>query len=210
MPTKCGPYLPREYIKIIPHPHSSDPTTIIVPLNNSAFQSKSPAYMSQPEPRPWAPFENLADFEYTETAVLGLLPKWIVNKQLAGFNSTWANGSHLTIKSFTEMEKVLSKAREYFVQVCRNRSAPHLSRLLTSSVLISSGVTLSLQLIRVKYGNLPSNIEIHGNGSYRSSKTSPSRRWPCGMQFRSTIARATLKNVFMTSQTRPIRGGMLM
>lgn len=72
--------------------------------------------MPQPDPRPWAPFENIADFEYTETAVLGLLPKRIVDMQLAGFNSTWAEGSRLTIKSFAEMDKVLSKARKYFVQ----------------------------------------------------------------------------------------------
>ncbi|KAF8149987.1 hypothetical protein B0H34DRAFT_825948 [Crassisporium funariophilum] len=111
-----GPHLPREYIKIVPHPHSPSRTTIIVPLNNSTPQVESPAYMPQPEPYPWAPFENLADFEYTETAILGLLPKWIVNKQLAGLNSTWAKESNLTIKNFTEMENVLSKARKYFVQ----------------------------------------------------------------------------------------------
>lgn len=117
-----GPHLPGEYIKIIPHPHSPNPTTKIIALNtlNSAFQSAGPTYMPQPEPRPWAPFENLADFEYTETAILGLLPKWIVNKQLAGFNSSWAEGSRLTIKNFTEMEKVLSKARKYFVQVSKH------------------------------------------------------------------------------------------
>jgi len=73
--------------------------------------------MPHPEPCPWAPFQNLADFEYTETAILGLLPKWIVDKQLASLNSNWAEGSRLTIKNFTEMDKVLSKARKYFVQV---------------------------------------------------------------------------------------------
>jgi hypothetical protein len=83
--------------------------------------------LPQPEPpsHPWAPFENLADFEYTETAVLGLLPKWIINKQLAGLNSNWAEGSRLTIKNFTDMDKVLSKARKYFVQVSRNESIAH-------------------------------------------------------------------------------------
>ena len=73
--------------------------------------------MPQAEPRPWAPFKNITDFEYTETAVLGLLPKWIIDKQLAGFSSTWAEGSHLTIKSFSDMDKVLSRARKYYVQV---------------------------------------------------------------------------------------------
>jgi hypothetical protein len=92
-----GPHLPREYIKIIPHPHSPDPTTTIIPLStgnvNSACNSEHTTYMPHPEPRPWAPFENLADFKYTEMAILGLLPKWIVNKQLASLNSNWAEGS---------------------------------------------------------------------------------------------------------------------
>jgi len=119
-----GPHLPWEYIKIIPHPHSPILTTKIIALStsNSAFHSECLTYyMPLPEPHPWAPFENLSDFEYTETAILGLLPKWIVDKQLAGFNSNWAEGSQLTIKNFTEMEKVLSKARKYFVQVGRNQ-----------------------------------------------------------------------------------------
>jgi hypothetical protein len=119
-----GPHLPQEYIKIIPHPHSPIPTTKIIALStsNSASHSECPTYyMPQPEPCPWAPFENLSDFEYAETAVLGLLPKWIVDKQLVGFNSNWAERSRLTIKNFAEMEKVLSKARKYFVQVSRNQ-----------------------------------------------------------------------------------------
>ena len=83
--------------------------------------------MPQPEPRPWAPFENLADFEYTETAIQGLLPKWIVNKQLAGLNSNWAEKSQLTIKNFTEMDKVLFKARKYFVQASKTSNLVHSS-----------------------------------------------------------------------------------
>ncbi|EDR01414.1 uncharacterized protein LACBIDRAFT_333279 [Laccaria bicolor S238N-H82] len=116
--TMYGPHLPQEYIKIIPHPHSWDPTTKIIALNhaNPVSHSECPTYMPQPEPHPWAPFKNLGDFEYTETAIMGLLPKWIINKQLAGLNSNWAEGSHLTIKNFTEMDNVLSKACKYFVQ----------------------------------------------------------------------------------------------
>jgi hypothetical protein len=117
-----GPHLPQEYIKIVPHPHSPNPVTEIIALGtfSSASHLACPTYMPQPEPHPWAPFENLADFEYTETAILGLLPKWIVNKQLAGIHSNWAQGSQLTIKNFTDMDKVLSRARKYFVQVSRN------------------------------------------------------------------------------------------
>jgi hypothetical protein len=168
-----GPHLPAEYIKIIPHPHSPNLSTKIIALNawNPACQSLHPSYMPQLEPCPWAPFENLADFEYTETAVLGLLPKWIINKQLTGFNSNWADGSHLTIKNFTEMDKVLSKARKYFVQVSRNQLPGSL--LICSDGLTSSSKTLSQRLTKVKYLNSPSNIVIHGNGSCRLSKMSP-------------------------------------
>lgn len=127
--------------------------------------------MPQPEPRPWAPFENLADFEYTETAVLGLLPKWIINKQLAGLNSNWAEGSRLTIKNFTDMDKVLSKARKYFVQVSENLLLS--PSLIHSDVSISSSMTVSRQITKGKYRNLPSSIEIHGNGFYQLFKTNP-------------------------------------
>jgi hypothetical protein len=208
-PVAASRPLPQEYIKIVPHPNSSDPTTKIIALSTltSGTHSECPAYMPQPEPRPWAPFENLADFEYTETAILGLLPKWIVNKQLAGFNSNWAKGSQLTIKNFTEMDKVLFKARKHFVQVSR---IPLLCIFIYSNASISSRVMLSLQLMRVKHMNLHLNIEIHGNGSYRSFKTSPWHRWLCGMQFGSTTAQATSKIAFMMNQTRLIHGGALM
>ena len=120
-----NPQLPHEYIKIIPHPHSPDPTTIIIALSSlnspAARHLEHTTYMPHPEPCPWAPFENIADFEYTETAILGLLPRWIINKQLAGLNSSWADRSRLTIKNFTEMDKVLSKARKYFVQVSKKQ-----------------------------------------------------------------------------------------
>jgi hypothetical protein len=76
-----------------------------------------PVFQPQPDPQPWAPFETLADFEYTETAVQGLLSKKLVNKQLAGFNSKWAVDSRLSIKNYSDMEKVLAKARRLTVQV---------------------------------------------------------------------------------------------
>ncbi len=116
-----GPNLPQEFIKIIPHPHSLDSTAIIMPLDSSLSPSiKATGSMFQPrsEPWPWAPFQTLADFEYTETAIQGLLSKSLVNKQLAGINSKWAFGSRLSIKNYNDMEKVLEKARKHTVQVC--------------------------------------------------------------------------------------------
>ncbi len=68
--------------------------------------------------RPWAPFLTLADFEYTETAVNGLLSKKTVDKQLLGFNSKWAiGGSHLSIQTSKDMETALAMACEYIVKV---------------------------------------------------------------------------------------------
>ena len=115
-----GPNLPLEFIKIIPHPYSIDPTPIIIPLDSSPSPSNkatSPAFQPRSEPWPWAPFQTLADFEYTETAIQGLLSKKLVNKQLAGINSNWAAGSKLSIKNYNDMEQVLAKARKHTVQV---------------------------------------------------------------------------------------------
>lgn len=129
-----GPHLPQEYIKIIPHPHSPNPTTQIIALSamNPDRHSNHSNYMPRSEPHPWAPFKNLADFEYTETAILGLLPKWIIDKQLGGINSNWAEGSRLTIKNSTEMEKILSNARQYFVQVSTRDKLPRSSPISCS------------------------------------------------------------------------------
>jgi hypothetical protein len=115
-----GPILPQEFIKIIPHPHSVDPTPIILPLDSSlspSIKAKSPVFQPRSEPWPWAPFQTLADFEYTETAIQGLLSKKLVNKQLASINSNWAVGSKLLIKNYSDMEKVLMKALKHTVQV---------------------------------------------------------------------------------------------
>ncbi|KAF8263166.1 hypothetical protein EI94DRAFT_1598659 [Lactarius quietus] len=106
--------LPPEYIKIVPHPHSRDHTVRIIPLTTSS--KVMPTFQPKPNSCPWAPFKTLADFEYTETALKGLLSKELVNAQLAGIHSTWAAGSYLSIKSHRDMENVLAKARKYFVQ----------------------------------------------------------------------------------------------
>jgi hypothetical protein len=110
-----GPHLPDVYIKIIPHPHSSNPATIIPLTSNDASAMN---FVPNHTSRPWAPFKTLADFEYTETAVKGLLSKDLVNKQLAGFNEGWSiGGSRLTIHNYKDMQRSLAKAREYGIQV---------------------------------------------------------------------------------------------
>lgn len=114
-----GPHLPDIYIKIIPHPHSTNPDLTIISLTTQNDNTGSPfAYVPTPECRPWAPFRTLADFEYTETAVKGLLSEDLVNRQLVGFNEAWSiGGSRLTFHSHKDMQKSLAVARDYGIQV---------------------------------------------------------------------------------------------
>jgi hypothetical protein len=80
----------------------------------------STAFIPVPESRPWAPFRTRADFEYTETAIEGLLSENLVNKQLAGFKDSWSiGGSRLTIRTYKDMQQSLARAREYGVQASR-------------------------------------------------------------------------------------------
>ncbi len=115
-----GPNLPDKFIKIIPHPHSLDPTPTTIPLTLSpalSINPSGPIFQPWLDPWPWAPFQTLGDFEYTETAIQGLLSKVLINKQLAGINSRWAVGSKLLIKNYNNMEKALKKAQKHTIQV---------------------------------------------------------------------------------------------
>lgn len=94
----------------------------IIPLTSSntplSLSQATIRFFPAPECQPWALFQTLADFEYTETALKGLLLKDLVDKQLAGFNGKWAiGGSHLTLHTYKDMQDSLMKAREYGVQV---------------------------------------------------------------------------------------------
>ena len=118
--------LPDEYIKIIPHPHSLDTAPKIIPItlsptNHCSYSSpKSSTQLFAPLSKavpPWAPFNTLADFEYTETAIQGLLSKQLVNKQLAGIQGSWAVKSSLTLRTYNDMEAALTRARRHYVQV---------------------------------------------------------------------------------------------
>jgi hypothetical protein len=110
---------PSKFIKIINHPHSgiSDPTIIPLEGTINIDSQASPTLLSKTGGRPWAPFRTRADFEYTETAVLGLLNKEIVNKQLNSINNSWSSHSAITFRSATDMEQSLQAARAYGVPV---------------------------------------------------------------------------------------------
>lgn len=178
-----GPKLPDEFIKVIPHPHSLDPTPTIIPLTLSpslSINASGPVFQPRSDPWPWAPFRTLADFEYTETAIQGLLSKALINKQLAGMNSRWAVGSKLSIKNYNDMEKVLAKARKHTIQVRTILRCIWNHEL--NLVLNSSRAPQSPALWTEKFILSPSNIETHGSGFSRSCKTNHLPLHTCGIQ----------------------------
>ncbi|KAJ7464184.1 hypothetical protein FB451DRAFT_1352911 [Mycena latifolia] len=115
-----GPLLPGSYLRIVPHRHSADPAPKIIPIDSPDRSEDSfKSTLSGPENGhpPWFPFESRADFEVTEIAVKGLLPKSLTNNLLGGASHTWnlQGRSHVTLQNHTEMESVLAAARKYGV-----------------------------------------------------------------------------------------------
>lgn len=106
--------------------------TIIIPLTSprTVGPSKTSAITETTIEHPWAPFHNLADFEYIETAVNGLLSKVLVDKQLAGFNSVWSIGSHLSVRNNKDMEASLAMACEYIIQVSKQILSSYMKLLI--------------------------------------------------------------------------------
>lgn len=71
-----------------------------------------------PITKPYTPFQTLADFQYTETAIIGTLSKDLVNQQLAGLSGPWVDGqSNITVKKYDDMHHALAKAHNYVVKV---------------------------------------------------------------------------------------------
>ncbi|KAJ7119998.1 hypothetical protein C8R46DRAFT_1149767 [Mycena filopes] len=112
-----GPRLPGEYFKIIPHPHSTDTTPIIIPLDGSAKSATETSFSSElPHDTPWFPFRSRADFEVTEIATTGGLNPELTNKLLNGATNEWGTGkSRLTIRTSEDMRATLASARKYGV-----------------------------------------------------------------------------------------------
>lgn len=110
---------PSTFIKIINHPHSGVSDPITIPLKGTSSSDSNAISILQPqmEGKPWAPFRTHADFKYAETAVLGLLSKKLVNKQLHGIQNGWSSDSAITFHSYTDMEQSLQAARTYGVSV---------------------------------------------------------------------------------------------
>ncbi|KAJ6587659.1 hypothetical protein DFH09DRAFT_909501 [Mycena vulgaris] len=112
-----GPLLPGAYFKIIPHPHSTDPTPLIVPLGSSfdrdTLNSTATDNFGH---KPWFPFRTRADFEVAEIVVKGALNQKLTNQLLHGVTDDWGTGrSRVTIQNSDEMQRTLASARRYGV-----------------------------------------------------------------------------------------------
>lgn len=90
-----GPLLPGAFLRIIPHPHSTDPMPIIIPLDSDSagqYQSKPDSSVPLREDEygctPWFPFKLRADFEATEIAIKGLLSAPLTDNLFRGASST--------------------------------------------------------------------------------------------------------------------------
>ncbi|KAJ7769544.1 hypothetical protein B0H14DRAFT_3116658 [Mycena olivaceomarginata] len=84
------------YFKIIPHPHSTDPVTRIIPLGSSEAKSSNTAGVPLTRNTfgrsPWFPFRTRADFEVSEIVVKGALNTELTNKLLNGVKHEWGTG----------------------------------------------------------------------------------------------------------------------
>lgn len=106
--------LPHTYIKIIPHPHSNEPTRIIS-LSHCTIDEPTPKPQPIPVPDlpPYAPFRCHADYSYTKTAVDGQLPDHVVNAQLQGLRSSWAEKSKVSFETYGDMKSALDSAARH-------------------------------------------------------------------------------------------------
>lgn len=207
-PIQYGPHLPEAYIKVIPHPKSANQVSLIIPLvGNSPARGSMAVYVPQLENQPWAPFRTLEDFEVTEIAITSLMRRPAINKLLTGVTGKWSNGnSSVTLKKYSDMDAVLSKARKYVVQV---RFLLQSFKSLASDATVSSSTKKCLQNSMEKFIILHFNIEIPGSIYLILSTMNLLCRPTCGTPSRNIIARVHLKSRFSTSQTLQRHGGML-
>ncbi|KAJ7822282.1 hypothetical protein B0H14DRAFT_3089030 [Mycena olivaceomarginata] len=97
--------LPGAYFKIIPHPHSTNPTPSIIPLHTRPASILRSNDLPKQANIPWSPFRTRADFRVAEIALL------------TGVNNEWGTGcSRVTIQNSDQMQQVLASARKYGVK----------------------------------------------------------------------------------------------
>ena len=155
-------------------------------------------FVLQPEKQPWAPFRTLEDFEVTELAITSLLPRTGIAKLLDGVTGKWSNRkSPVTLKTYSNMDAVLYKARKYIVQVYSGLQYS----IYPSDFIVSSSMKLSLRYSMENPMPFHFNIEIPGTTFPVLSVMNPSCRSTCGTLSRSIIVRVVSKIEFSTNQT---------
>ncbi|KAJ7797350.1 hypothetical protein B0H14DRAFT_3093169 [Mycena olivaceomarginata] len=112
-----GPLLPGAYFKIIPHPHSTNPTPSIIPLSTRLASIVRSDDLPKQANIPWFPFRTRADFGVAEIAMKDGLNPEFTNKLLTGVSNKWGTGrSRVTIQNSDQMQQVLASARKYGVK----------------------------------------------------------------------------------------------
>ena len=110
---------PVQYIEVIHHPHSGKSPTII-PLDSRSPSEDHPSLVFlRPNclAKPWAPFRNHSDFEFTEEVINQGFPKKSINKLLQGFHGRWATNTFLTFQNYKDLDQSMAAARKFVVQV---------------------------------------------------------------------------------------------
>ncbi|KAK7026915.1 hypothetical protein R3P38DRAFT_2623823 [Favolaschia claudopus] len=117
---ELGPALPNVYLLSVPHPKNrkllfSEIISLSHPKEASDIAEVEARRLENTldAGRPWAPWNSLADFGYTESAVKGVLSKDIIDMQLKGLSGPWSNpgGSRITMKDYRDYKLYLAKAR---------------------------------------------------------------------------------------------------
>lgn len=118
-----NPQLPAVYILSVPHPKDSLASAEIISLCHRIRREVDAAESKHLEnlidaARPYAPWNTLSDFQYTETAVQGLLKPKFINTQLKGMTGSWLGGQgNITMKNYREYRRVLTQSHVSGVQV---------------------------------------------------------------------------------------------
>ena len=118
-----SPYLePTSFIEVIHHPHSGKATSTVIHIDklipllpDSSSQSSVP--WNTPKEKPWAPFRTWPYFEFAEIVVTQSTNILTVNILLSGFHRRWAPKTYLTFHNANGLQKSLSTARHFSIQV---------------------------------------------------------------------------------------------
>ncbi|KAJ7204968.1 hypothetical protein GGX14DRAFT_397902 [Mycena pura] len=119
-PVDSGP--PAEiHISIEPHPNDVDAHIEVISLSGASSTQNTHRALPPARDRirnllvaarPFAPWATLSDFEYTETAVGGVLSEKVIKAQLRGMTGPWSGPNpNITLKTYHEYRKVLMQAR---------------------------------------------------------------------------------------------------